>query len=833
MEYTISQIAAMAGVRTPSNSQRRISTLLTDSRSLSTPETTLFFAIHTSSNDGHRYIADLYERGVRAFVTDHWDPKWRHMDADFLVAPGGAVNALQQLAASHRRSFSNGTVIGITGSKGKTTLKEWMYRILSPHCKVVRSPRSYNSQTGVPLSLWLIDHENDVALIEAGISRPEEMKRLSDIISPDIALITNVIDDQSDAFGTTVEKCNEKLKLLEGAGNVVWCADHEMINEAMGRRLMPHQSVWSWSLCGREDAILKFSAEPGSVSGQTKLTIRDHTGISAIALLPFADTQSIENACHAAALMIALGYAPFLIAFELEHLRVVNTRTDVVEGVNNTLIIRDRYPADINNLGPAINFMMRRTPDKNNTTMILGRLDSSYLDAPAFAARISQSIGSRHVAQILTVADNASWLESLPASGTRVFVYDDSDQMTKALQSHNVDIAGHTVLVKGTDSWLDAVAEMLQARRHETVLEVNLDALVSNYNFYRSRLDNQRTGIVCMVKASGYGAGSYELARTLQSQGAAYLAVAVLDEGVDLRRAGISMPIMVLNPRVVNYDQLFAYKLEPEIFSFEELDAIVTNARRHGIKHYPVHIKLDTGMHRLGFIGEEIDELVNRLLSCDEVEPVSVFSHLAAADDPTMDDYTMEQFRKFDSWSGKFRSHWPEIKRHVLNSTGITRFPDHQYEMVRLGICLYGVATMDDGSQAGLRPVSSLRTSIIAIRQWPEGTTVGYNRRGVCKRPSIVATIPIGYADGINRHLGCGGMSVSVGGFLCPTIGNICMDACMIDITDCAGSVHVGDSVEIFGPNVPVETLSSALGTIPYEILTSVSTRVKRVYYRE
>ena len=372
---------------------------------------------------------------------------------------------------------------------------------------------------------------------------------------------------------------------------------------------------------------------------------------------------------------------------------------------------------------------------------------------------------------------------------------------------------------------------MLEARQHESVLEVNLDSVVHNFNLFRSMV-RPTTGIVCMVKASGYGAGSYELAKTLQSQGAAYLAVAVLDEGVDLRRAGITMPIMVLNPKVVNYRTLFAYNLEPEIYSFDILNEIIREGEKYGITDYPVHIKLDTGMHRLGFLEKDLPEVIDILKRQRVIRPVSVFSHLAAADQPEMDDYTHSQFELFDRCCDKLQSGFRHhIMRHILNSTGISRFPEHQNDMVRLGICLYGIATMEDGSQSDLRPVSSLTTTVISIKEWPEGTTIGYNRKGLCKRNSRIATIPVGYADGINRHLGNGGMQVMINGVRCPSIGNVCMDQCMIDVTD--AQCAVGDRVEIFGQNVPVKEIADTLGTIPYEVLTSISTRVKRIYYRE
>lgn len=395
------------------------------------------------------------------------------------------------------------------------------------------------------------------------------------------------------------------------------------------------------------------------------------------------------------------------------------------------------------------------------------------------------------------------------------------------------DFDHELIMVKGMpESGLDRIVRMLEARTHETVLEVNLDALIGNFNFYRSKL-RRETGIVAMVKASGYGAGAYELAKTLQSRGAAYLAVAVLDEGIDLRNAGITMPIMVLNPKVLNYRLLFSNRLEPEIYGFDILNEIIAEARKLGVHDYPVHIKLDTGMHRLGFLEDDLPEVIDIIRRQDNIRVSSVFSHLATADCPDMDDYTTMQLETFERCSKQITDAFPyRVKRHILNTAGIIRFPRYQYDMVRLGIGLYGVPVLNDGSEAPLRQVSTLRSPIISIKRWDAGTTIGYGRRGVLTRPSLVATVPIGYADGINRHMGCGRVSFIVNGVKCPTVGSICMDICMIDVTD-VPDVSVGDSVEIFGEANPAAALSQPLGTIPYEILTSVSPRVPRLYFSE
>lgn len=436
----------------------------------------------------------------------------------------------------------------------------------------------------------------------------------------------------------------------------------------------------------------------------------------------------------------------------------------------------------------------------------------------------------RHIQRVIGIGQEINAFSSLLPTGAVTYA-----SVADFIRSVNADdFRSELILIKGSlDEPLAEVARLLEKRRNGTVLEINLDALVDNFNFFRSHI-RPATGMVCMIKASGYGAGSHELAKTLQSQGASYLAVAVHDEGADLRQAGITMPIIVLNPAVDDLNAIFDNRLEPEIYSVDFLRSLIDEARRRGIKDYPVHIKIDSGMHRLGFRLETLPEVIEVLKDSDCVAPASVFSHLCAADDPAEDEYTRGQFDYFDRCCAMLRSAFPHrrILSHILNSTGITRFPEQQHDMVRLGIGLYGIRTMHDGSQDELRPISTLSTSVISIKHWPAGTTIGYNRRGILSRDSVIATVPVGYADGVNRHLGYGNASFCVRGVLCPTVGSICMDACMIDVTDVPG-VGPGDRVEIFGDTIPVETLAETLGTIPYEVLTSISQRVKRVYYRE
>ena len=800
-----------------------ISILLTDSRSLTYPEDSLFFALRTRNNDGHRYLHDLHECGVRNFVVDHIPATMQNVDdSNFLIVPD-VKKALQTIASYHRGRFT-APVIGITGSRGKTIVKEWLYQLLCADYSMVRSPRSYNSQIGVPLSIWEMNENTQLAIFEAGISQPNEMVSLQSMIRPKLSIITNIGDEHEEGFASQRLKCEEKVMLCRDCDCIVYNGDDELISDVVANAGLTVKEI-AWSRRNPDSPLFISSIKKSKHTTTIKYSYLMYDGVIEI---PFVGDYDIENAIHCLAVMLYLCRPFDVIASRMSSLTSVGTRLNVIEGVNNCLLVYDAYTSDFHSLAPALDFMSRRATDSHSMTVILSDVMHETKSGEALYKSIARLLHQKGVNRIIGIGEEISCYKNIFGENASFY------PSTSAFLSSTItsDFQNELILIKGASHFhFESLSDVLEAKQHETVLEVNLDAVVHNYNFYRS-LVKPETGIVCMVKASGYGAGSFELAKTLQSQGAAYLAVAVLDEGVDLRKAGITMPIMVLNPKVGNYKTLFTYRLEPEIYSFDILDEIIREATKFGITNYPVHIKLDTGMHRLGFLEEDMPRLVEILKGQNVIQPRSVFSHLATADCPDMDDYTNSQFEYFYRCCEVLQSGLDQpIMRHILNSTGITRFPQHQCDLVRLGICLYGIPTMDDASQDDLRPVSSLRSVIISIKEWGAGTTVGYSRKGVLSRDSRIATIPIGYADGIDRHLGNGNSFVLVNGHRCPTVGNICMDICMIDVTDVP--CNVGDAVEIFGENITVMELANRLDTIPYEILTSVSQRVKRVYYRE
>lgn len=821
MNYTLSNISnILGGEKIVSNIQ--ITELLTDSRSLINADQTLFFAIRTSSNDGHKYIKHLYDQGVKAFCVEYIPDNMAGTDANFIVV-NSTTDALQRIAAFHRQTFE-GSVVAITGSHGKTIIKEWIYQMLSEHNNIVRSPRSYNSQIGVPLSVWQISNEADMAIIEAGISRQGEMAQLEKIIKPTVGIITNIDDEHDDGFISQKAKCDEKVSLMRNCRAIIYCKDDKLINESV-KNICVSSDDFGWSTIDRTAKI--FISEIISTVFATKITYLFN---NKICTCEFNLTQSydIHNALHCLALLLYIGKTEEDVQKCFSKLSPISTRLSVIEAYNNSHIVYDTYTSDIHSLSPAIDFMQSRETKGKICTVILSEIKHENLPIQSAYKRLAELLERKNVSRLIGIGDKFNEYSSF--FNMNIEVFKDVEHFLSTMSTG--DFNNEIILIKGSpESHFERIVDKLEARQHETMLEVNLDALIHNYNLFKSKV-RPETGVVCMLKASGYGAGSFELAKTLQLQGAAYIAVAVLDEGVELRKAGITMPIMVLNPRVVNYQSLFNNKLEPEIFNFEVLNEIINEGKKYNIHDYPIHIKLDTGMHRLGFTAEDIDKLTEVLRGQDVVKPSSIFSHLATADCLDMDDYTMMQFDVFEKNSSKIQSAFDyHINRHILNSTGISRFPQYQYDMVRLGICLYGIPTVDDGSQIGLKEVSSLVTNIISIKKWEKGTSIGYSRRGVCQSDSTIATIPIGYADGVNRHLGNGKLKVYINGAKCPTIGNICMDACMIDVTGV--NCNIGDKVEIFGPHTSVIEIASILDTIPYEILTSISTRVKRVYYRE
>ena len=822
MRYTIDTVTALIGARRFGHSATQVEWLLTDSRSLVFPETTLFFALRTKVGDGHRYVADLYRRGVRNFVvgTLPAEHETAFPDANFLQVMS-PLKALQRLAERHREEHDI-PVIGVTGSNGKTVVKEWLYQLLSPTLHVTRSPKSYNSQVGVPLSVCLLGEHSEIGIFEAGISQPGEMAALRAIIQPTIGVMTNIGPAHQENFESVEEKCHEKLSLFQDAKVLVYCADDAVVDECVATSLLRGERL-AWSRRNPSAALFVSAVE--TLERGTRITYRFH-GAEAAMTIPFTDEASTVNCIHCLAVLLSLNFSAEEIASRMKRLEPVAMRLEVIQGVRNCTLINDTYNSDAASLDIALDFMARRPEIQNKQkVLILSDMFQTGLPATELYAKVAELLNRRAIDHFIGVGPEISHAHSLFLMKKSFFPSGEALADSGLLDTLHDSL----VLIKGSRPFgFEKITAALSLRVHETTLHVNLDALAGNLNYYRSFMKPE-TKMVCMVKASAYGAGSVEVAKTLQDRGVNYLAVAVADEGAELRRAGITAGIIVMNPEMTAFKTLFDYELEPEVYNFKLLDALIKAAEKEGIQGFPVHIKLDTGMHRLGFDPRlDLPALIDRLHHQTSVIPRSVFSHFVGSDSPDFDDFSARQFALFDEASKTLQAAFPhKILRHICNSAGIERFPERHLDMVRLGLGLYGIDPIDNRS---LQNVTTLRTTILQIRECPKGDSVGYSRRTVLERDSRIAAIPIGYADGLNRHLGNRRGYCLVNGQRADYVGNICMDVCMIDVTDT--DCREGDTVEIFGDNLPPAELARLLDTIPYEILTSVSDRVKRIYFQ-
>ena len=786
MNYTLSEIARICG-GTFTGENRRVTEVVTDSRSCGMPAAPLFVAMCGARHDSHDFVDGMYARGVRAFLVER--PLGERDGAGYVVV-GNAIDALQRLAADWRRRFG-GTVVGITGSNGKTVVKEWIAQTAPDGVKLFRSPRSYNSQLGAALSLLMIEGDERFALIEAGISQPGHFARLERMISPDVVLFTSLGDAHQEHFASVEEKCAEKLLLALHAPKIIYHSAYEPLASML-------RKVYA---AGHE--LHDAAAEAGG---------------------GLADAASERNSQLVAAFWRVAGEP----APDFGRLQRVAMRLEVKEGINDSLLVDDAYNSDINSLAIALDYLHGVAAGRP-TTLILSDILQSGMDDDELYARVAAMVAAAGVGRFVGIGPK------LQAQAERFVCdkafYASTDDYLRRID--RADIAGRAVLLKGNrDSRFEKLEHALSRKSHTTVLEVDLDAMTHNLNYFRSQL---RPGVrlVAMVKAASYGAGDFEVAQLLQHQGVDYLAVAFADEGVLLRERGITMPVVVLNADADSFDAMAANRLEPEIYSLRSLHEFAAAVERYGEQRYPIHVKLDTGMHRLGFVEEELPALLDALARYGRtVRVASVFAHLCTSDDPAQDDFTRLQIARFDRMSSRIAEalSYP-VLRHTANSAAIERFPEAQYDMCRLGLGLYGFGFEHN---AALCPVSTLRTRIVQIKRLAPTETVGYGRAGVLSRPTVTATVPIGYADGLDRHLGCGAWSMRVKGRPAPIVGRVCMDSCMIDVTDIDG-VAEGDEAVVFSPaagNTP-EAMAEVLGTIPYEILTSVAGRVKRIYLKE
>lgn len=812
--------------------------IVLDSRKINYSEQAVFFALKGKRRDGHDYIAELYEKGIRNFVVSDAPEDKLFPDAN-VIKVKDTVQALQLLAANHRSRFSI-PVIGITGSNGKTIVKEWLYQLLQADYNIIRSPKSYNSQIGVPLSVWQMNSMHQLAIFEAGISQPDEMQNLQRIIQPTIGIFTNIGKAHGEGFLNIRQKINEKLKLFIHAGIIIFCRDYLDINEclmtakAQMKKADPDfdgLKTFSWSKNN-----LEADVQVKSIVKNTSLThlSLEQNGETFSFSIPFIDDASIENAVNCWMLMHYLGMAPAIIAHRMLDLNRVAMRLEMNDAINNCSLINDSYNSDLNSLAIALDFLAQQKQHEKKT-LILSDILESGMSQQKLYGDVSRLVFSKGIQRLIGIGTTISGQQQLFAGNSNLTTsfYPSTEAFLENFSDDQFE--NETILLKGARPFaFERIGKRLEQKAHETILEIDLNALLHNLSVYQGMLKPE-TKIMVMVKAFSYGSGSFEVANALQFHKADYLAVAYADEGVELRKAGIMMPIMVMNPEQTSFDAIIQYGLEPELYSLKLMKQFIhalTAVREQVTEPLAVHLELETGMNRLGINATDLEALNNLLSENPSIRVKTIFTHLAGSEDPSLDDYTRMQIHRFNMMSESImrQLNYP-VWRHVLNSAGISRFPDAQYEMVRLGIGLYGVAGTES-VQHLLKNVSTLKTTISQIKNINAGETVGYGRKGMAQHDMTIATVGIGYADGLDRSLSLGNGKMLVHGKLAPIIGNINMDMTMIDITDIM-EVEEGDEVIVFGDALPVQQLAQWANTIPYEVLSTISRRVKRVYFQE
>ncbi len=796
------------------NPDGTIDNISIDSRSLQNGHQTLFFTLVGPNNDAHNYISALIEKGVQNFVVTYI-PKESEGKANFLVVKN-TLEALQQFASHHRNLF-NFPIIGLTGSNGKTIVKEWLNFLLSPEYNIVRSPKSYNSQVGVPLSVLAINEKHNLGIFEAGISKVNEMEKLEFIIKPSIGILTNIGSAHDEGFPNIGEKITEKLKLFKHSEVIIY-QKNEIVDTVLSKTRKCSGKTFNWSFTDKNaDVFIEKNNDLLQIAVKNKEIFE--------LKIPFQDDASVENAISCLMVLLYFGYDQETIANRIEQLFPVEMRLKVKNGINNSTIIDDSYSSDFQSLKMALDFLENQKQHEKKT-IILSDIFESGLTNEELYSKVSQLIISNKISRVVAIGKTISAFKN---NFPNCLTFENTEDFIENLTI--LKFENETILIKGARHFqFEKIVAALEEKTHETVLEINLNAISHNLNFFKSKL-KPGTKIMVMVKAFGYGSGGFEIAKLLEHHKVDYLGVAFADEGISLKNSGIQLPIMVLNPETTSFSAIIQHQLEPEIYSLKGLNAFLKIAEQKNLKGFPIHIKLDTGMHRLGFEEDNLDELISTLKENKFVTVKSILSHMATSDTLEHQKFAQSQINLFEKLSSKLMN---ELQinpiRHILNTSGISNFSQGQFDMVRLGIGLYGVSN-DAEEQKYLENVGALKSVISQIRTIQVGESVGYGRRFIAERPSKIATIPIGYADGISRQWGNGLGFVTINNQKATIIGSICMDMLMVDVTEIR--CKEGDAVMIFGESPTVTFMAKQLHTIPYEILTSISQRVKRVFYRE
>jgi len=825
LNYSISNIATITKASIIQMvDDAHIENIIIDSRKILFPEQSLFFAINGPNRSGASFIKDLYQKNVRNFIVDsdfNISELNQFPNANFLQHHN-VLDALQLIAEFHRNQFSLKT-IGITGSNGKTITKDWLYQLLQPQFNIVKSPKSYNSQIGVPMSILRIEPQHDLGIFEAGISLPNEMPRLQKMIQPEIGVLTFMGNAHSEGFVNQSEKIDEKLKLFVCSKQLICNNEDELVNNRINefKKLKnPDLNIFTWGKKSDSNLMLR-QVEKGNA--ETRLSCSYNHNDFKIDI-PFVDDASIFNAMTCCATLLSLNYPFNEIAQLFKDIKQVEMRMEFKQGINQCSIINDSYNIDLDSIQIALDFLSQQVT-QSNKTIILSDVYQSALSEEILYQKIAALLKQKNIDRIIGIGKNiersAHFFDFMPK---RLF-FQNTSMFLQAMP--NIEFNKETILLKGARVFeFEKILQQLELKSHDTVLEINLNAIRNNLKIYKNRL-NPGVKLMAMVKAFSYGTGTFEIANLLQHEGVDYLAVAYTDEGVELRRAGVKLPIMVMNTNAEEFNKLIEFQLEPELYSFSIFKLFKTFLEMQNIEAFPIHIKLDTGMHRLGFMDTDIEQLCAELSSNKQFKIKSVFSHLVGSENMIHDAFTNTQFNLFQQMTTQIsQSVGYDFLKHLCNTSAIHRHSNMQFDMVRLGIGLYGV-----DNHLHLQNVTTLKTSIAQIKNLNKNDTVGYGRSGVLQTNGSIATVRIGYADGYPRIFGNGNGYMLVNGQKAKTIGNVCMDMTMIDVTNI--EAKEGDEVIVFGEELSVHQLASMANTIPYEILTNISQRVKRVYFEE
>lgn len=819
MSYTLQHIAQIVDGKLIGNpTDTEILHLVIDSRKIIFPPSSLFFAIVGAQHNGHDFLLKAVENGVEHFIISDEKAILKDNSNCSYILVNDTLAALQKLASHHRKQFIF-PIIGITGSNGKTIVKDWLSFVLSRQYNVCKNPKSYNSQVGVPLSVWNLQSENEIGIFEAGISQTGEMKMLEPIINPTIGIFTNIGTAHEENFNGIEEKIKEKLILFKNCSHIVFSNNNKAVEEEI-KRTYPDKLLVTW---GNENGAL-YTYTLKKLSTKTEIFLTDGSNNYTFTI-PYTDSASIENAINTFVTAITIRADMSWVTEQMQWLPQVNMRLSFKAGKNNCYIIDDTYSNDFDSLKIAIDSLssLDQYPQK---TIILSDIAQSKTKNEELYKNIANILAQKKINRVIGIGKEIAEHENSFSKNSLFF-----NNVHSFLEHlHELNFHNEAILVKGARIFeMEKIVTRLENKVHDTVLEVNLNAMVHNLNYYRSRIPSG-TKIMAMVKASGYGTGTHEIAHILNFHHVNYLAVAYTDEAIELRNHGIQLPMMVMNAEATAYDVLVEKKLEPVIYNFENLFLLIDH-QKNGGNIPPIHIEIDTGMHRLGFDANKIDELIEVLKKEPQLDIRSIFSHLAASDEPEMDAFTQQQIETFKNITHQIeQAIGKTCMKHIANSAGASRFPQASFDMIRLGVGLYGVGA-SEAEQAKLQPVISLFSTIAQISTIKKGESVGYGRSYIAEKEMTIATVPIGYADGYRRSLGNGKGKMFVNGQPAQVVGRVCMDMTMIDITGL--QVELGEKVEIIGENHPIEVFARSMDTIAYEVLTSISQRVRRIYTQE